>query len=133
MRDKKNFRIKPYGKRVEKPWGYEIIFTRPKAKRIGKILFVKAGRRLSLQYHDQKKETLCLFSGQAIIWLEDKKGKINKITMKKQKGYFINRFQKHRVEAISDSYIFEVSGLETGTTFRLEDDYHRKNEKYPLV
>jgi len=129
MSDKKNFRIKPYSKRVEKPWGHEIIFTHPKAKRTGKILFVKARRRLSLQYHNQKEETLCLFSGQAIIWLEDKKGKINKIAMKKQKGYFINRFQKHRVEAISDSYIFEISGLEAGTTFRIEDDYHRKNEK----
>jgi len=129
MSNKKKFGIKPYGKKVKKPWGYEIVFTPPKAKRTGKILFVKAGHRFSLQCHDQKEETLCLFSGKAIIWLEDKKGKINKIAMKKKEGYFISRFQKHRVEAISDSYIFEISGLETGTTFRFEDDYHRKNEK----
>ena len=53
--------------KVEKPWGFEIILTPENLGRVGKILFVKKGERLSLQYHDQKEETLCLFSGKALL------------------------------------------------------------------
>ncbi len=126
---KRYFSLKPYQKRVKKPWGWEIILTRKESSYTGKIIFVRRGSRLSLQYHDQKEETLCLFSGQAEIWLEDNQGKIHHLPMESQKGYRINRYQKHRLVALTDSYFFEVSEPEKGTTYRLEDDYGRKNEK----
>ena len=119
----------PYAQKVNKPWGYEIIFTPPNLSRVGKILFIKKGCRLSLQYHDQKEETLCLFQGKAKIRLEEQKGEIKTLYMKPQMGYTILKGQKHRLEALEDSFVFEVSSSEKGTTYRLEDDYQRRSEK----
>ena len=119
----------PYAQKINKPWGYEIVFTPKNLERVGKILFIKKGCRLSLQYHDQKEETLCLFQGKAKIWLEDKKGQIKTLYMKPQMGYTILKGQKHRLEALEDSFVFEVSSPEKGTTYRLEDDYQRGTEK----
>ena len=121
--------ISPYSQKINKPWGYEIVFTPKNLERVGKILFIKKGCRLSLQYHDQKEETLCLFQGKAKIWLEDKKGQIKTLYMKPQMGYTILKGQKHRLEALEDSFVFEVSSPEKGTTYRLEDDYQRRSEK----
>ena len=121
--------ISPYSQKINKPWGYEIVFTPNNLERVGKILFIKKGCRLSLQYHDQKEETLCLFQGKAKIWLEDKKGQIKTLYMKPQMGYTILKGQKHRLEALEDSFVFEVSSPEKGTTYRLEDDYQRRSEK----
>jgi len=121
--------IPPYSQKINKPWGYEIVFTPKNLERVGKILFIKKGCRLSLQYHDQKEETLCLFQGKAKIWLEDEKGQIKTLYMKPQMGYTILKGQKHRLEALEDSFVFEVSSPEKGTTYRLEDDYQRRSEK----
>ncbi|MCX6726746.1 MAG: cupin, partial [Candidatus Shapirobacteria bacterium] len=105
---------------IVKPWGEEIILTESNLPYSGKILKVKAGLRLSLQYHDQKTETLTLISGEARII-------INKTTqpMVINQGYTILPKDIHRVEAVTDCVIFEVATPEVGTTFRLEDDYHR--------
>jgi len=113
---------------IEKPWGQEIILSTPNLPYTAKILEIKAGKRLSLQYHDQKLETLCLFSGEAnIIWGNDQ----NNLTTEKMvasNGYTITPGTVHRFEAITDCQLFEASTPETGTTFRLEDDTERKNE-----
>jgi mannose-6-phosphate isomerase len=122
------FTLEPYQQRVEKPWGFEIILNPPEAPFTGKIMSVQAGKRWSLHYHDQKQETICLFSGKALLWVEDTNGNIQKVAMEPQKGYFITPGQKHRVEALEDTLIFEASMPEIGTTVRLEDDYARKNE-----
>jgi len=118
----------PYSKEIQKPWGKEVIITDPGQKRVGKIIYVNANSKLSLQYHDQKEETLCLFSGKALIWLQAEGEDIEKTPMEKNKGYFIAPGKKHRIEAIDDSIIFEVSSPEAGTTFRIEDDYNRNSE-----
>jgi mannose-6-phosphate isomerase-like protein (cupin superfamily) len=116
-------------KKVDKPWGYEIIFTPEDNPRVGKIEVIKKGHRFSLQYHTDKEETLCLFQGKAIIWLENEKGEIEKKPMKLRHGYHIKINQQHRIEALEDSYVFEVSSPEKGTTVRVEDDYDRSNEQ----
>lgn len=116
-------------KKVDKPWGHEIIFTPEGNLRVGKILFIKKGHRFSLQYHEQKEETLCLFKGKAKIWLENEQGEIEKKEMKLKHGYHIKIAQKHRVEALEDCYVFEVSSPERGATVRVEDDYDRSNEQ----
>lgn len=123
-----SFSLTPHHKKIEKPWGFEVIFTPEHADRLGKILFVKAGSRLSLQYHDAKEETLCLLSGKAVIWLESEEGEIMKMPMDLQRGYDISLMQKHRIEAVEDCYVIESSGQERGNTFRLEDDYSRGTE-----
>lgn len=122
----------PFQEKIEKPWGSEIIYTRPEDDKVGKLILVKAGKRISFQYHDEKTETQCLISGSCLIWLENEAGGIEKIPMELHKGYFITTGQKHRLEAIEDSWIIEVSTKETGNTFRIEDDYQRPTETEDL-
>jgi len=119
--------MNPYSKKIKKPWGGEVIITSPDQDRVGKIISINKGERLSFQYHDQKEETLALVSGEALIWLEED-GEIKKINMEAGSGFFIPVGKKHRIEAIKDSIIFEVSSPEKGTTFRIEDDYNRQKE-----
>ena len=75
----KSYYTIPFQTRVEKPWGYEIVYTPAEAPAVGKILHVVAGKRLSLQYHDEKIETLCLIEGKAKITLSNQAGEINEI------------------------------------------------------
>ena len=85
--DKSKFSSKPFFQKIIKPWGYEIILTPPESPVTGKILHLDDRKRFSLQYHDKKKETLTLISGEAYIILENKKGELGKIKMEKNKGY----------------------------------------------
>ena len=126
--DTSQFSTIPYQKRVEKPWGHEIIYTKDDAPATGKILHVKAGKKLSLQYHDQKIETLCLIKGEAKICLTNNQGKITDIRMEPFKGYLILPGQLHRVTAITDVDFIEASMPEIGNTYRVEDDAGRPTE-----
>lgn len=113
---------------IEKPWGREIILSPPDLPYTAKILEIKAGKRLSLQYHDQKLETLCLFSGKAnIIWGKEESD-LKSEEMLDSQGYTITPGTIHRFEAITDCRLFEASTLELGTTYRLQDDAKRPNE-----
>lgn len=118
----------PFARRVEKPWGYEIIWTPDGCPRTGKLLFVRAGKRLSYQYHDEKEETICLLEGEALLWLEDSDGVIRKVPMEPRAGYTVLVGQKHRIEGVKDALLAEVSDPERGNTFRIEDDYSRGTE-----
>ncbi len=115
--------IKTYQIKVEKPWGWEIIFTPQQAPATGKILHLEAGKRFSYQYHDIKEETLCLLKGRAKIILNDQE-----YEMELLKGYHIAPGTKHRCQAISDADIMETSTPEKGKTIRLQDDYNRNDE-----
>ena len=123
-----HFKVEPFSQKVDKPWGYEIIFTPSGLERAGKVLFIREGKRLSLQYHEQKEESLCLYSGKAVIWLENDQGEIEKKEMVPGQGYLILSGQKHRIEAEENSIVFEVSSPEKGVTHRVEDDYQRRSE-----
>lgn len=119
--------IQPQWQRVEKPWGWEVVWAQT-PQYVGKLLHVMAGKRLSLQYHDEKLETQSLLHGQALLMVEDEDGVLREITMEPGKGYTIAPFRRHRLVGITDAEIIEVSTPETGTTFRLEDDYARPHE-----
>lgn len=126
--DPKSFSTTPFQKRVEKPWGYEIIYTPDNAPATGKILHLNAGKRLSLQYHDVKEETLCLVKGRALLTISDPKDEVVEIPMEVLKGYHIVPGQVHRITALTDIDVFEASTPELGNTFRLEDDSGRPTE-----
>lgn len=130
--DSKMFSLVPFQKRIEKPWGYEIIYTPDNAPATGKILHVIAGKRLSLQYHDVKRETLCLISGEALITLSNDKDEQVEVKMELHKGYHVVPGQVHRVTAITDIDFIEASTPELGNTFRLEDDSNRPTETEEL-
>lgn len=121
--------LHPFSQQTDKPWGTEIIFTPPLQNQVGKIIFVKAGCKLSLQYHDQKEETILLFQGEGLIWLGENEETVKAYPIELQKGYVIKPGVIHRLQAVTDCYFFEVSSPETGTTYRLKDDYNRGNEQ----
>lgn len=126
--DKSKFTNEPYVQQIEKPWGYEIIFTPPTLPYTGKILHVRAGKRLSLQVHDKKQETQYLLNGRCALIADNQNGELTEFEMEKGKGYTISVGQRHRLKAIEDCDILEVSTPEIGNTYRLEDDYKRGTE-----
>lgn len=129
MKDTSKFKIEPFQLKVEKPWGYELIFSQPGAKITSKILHVNKGARISLQYHDVKEEILTLLTGDGVLELEDFQGKVQKFKMELLKSYLIIPTQIHRLGAgETDCEIMESSTPEEGNTVRLEDDYKRGTE-----
>lgn len=126
--DKSSFSTASYVKRVEKPWGYELHWVPENAPYMGKVIHVNAGARLSLQVHDEKKESWLIMSGEgAVIW-EDGQGNEVETELQPGVGYTTQIGQKHRLKGITDCDIIEVSTPEAGTTWRLEDDYARKHQ-----
>ena len=130
--DRTRFTTTPYVKKVNKPWGYEIHFVPDGMPYMGKILHIKAGKRLSLQMHDQKQETYWLLNGECDLVLENQNGELETISMEKGVGYTTHVGQRHRHHAVSDCDIVEASTGEVGTTMRLEDDYNRPDETEEL-
>jgi mannose-6-phosphate isomerase-like protein (cupin superfamily) len=128
------FSLAPLGRRIEKPWGYEVLLTPPDAPYTAKLIHVRAGKRLSLQLHDTKVETQTLVSGRGILVLEGPDGQLHDIEMQPGVGYHVAVQQRHRLCAAADqdATIFEASTPEVGTTLRLEDDYARPHETEAL-
>ena len=126
--DPKNFSNTPYIKKIEKPWGYELHFVPQDQPYMGKLIHIDAGKRLSLQYHDQKIESWWLVSGKAKAIWDNSQGKLVETTLESGKGYTTSIGQRHRLLGITDCDIIEVSTPEIGITYRLEDDYKRPDE-----
>jgi mannose-6-phosphate isomerase len=131
--DKSKFTNTPFAMDdTTKPWGHEIIFTKPEDPYTGKIIYLNAGKQFSLQVHDKKQETQMLISGEATLIIDNEKGEMTEIPMVQFKGYTLLVGQRHRVRAVTDAAIYEVSTPETGTTYRLEDDYKRPDQTEEL-
>jgi mannose-6-phosphate isomerase len=111
-----------------KPWGAEVRFSPADAPYVGKLLFVTKGERLSLQRHDEKDESIALVQGHATLILEDEAGSLVEIKMEANVGYRVLPGRAHRLIAHEDSVLVEASTAETGTTYRLADDYGRSDE-----
>lgn len=126
--DRSKFTNKPFLKRIEKPWGYELILTSEDSPYTSKIMHILAGKRLSLQVHDKKMETYYLASGSCNLIIENENGELQIIFLETGKGYTVIPGQKHRHQAITDCDVFEASTPEIGNTFRLEDDFDRPTE-----
>ncbi len=109
---------------VSKPWGHEVIFAATKDY-VGKILVIKAGHRLSLQFHKVKEETIYLQSGDLSFQIENDSGVIEEHKMKAGESFHILPNRKHRMIAITDCEIFEVSTPHLEDVVRLEDNYGR--------
>jgi quercetin dioxygenase-like cupin family protein len=104
---------------VEKPWGREIHFA-VEDTYVGKILEVKKGHRLSLQYHRNKKETMYVHSGRMRLTLGDETE-----IVEEGKSVTLNPGIKHRVEALEDTEIIEVSTNHLDDVVRIDDDHGR--------
>lgn len=126
--DKKTFSNDPFIKKVPKPWGLEIIFTTQDLPYTGKIIHIDAGKRLSLQVHDQKQESWYILHGRGKIIWENNSGELIETELAAEQGYTCKIGQRHRLAGITDCDILEVSTPELGITYRLEDDYKRPDE-----
>jgi len=117
------FAIEPT--KVEKPWGYELIWALAD-EYCGKILFVKAGESLSLQFHREKDESWLVHSGRAQIELGRPGDKMpNSEVVGPGAAFRIRPGTVHRVTAIEDTTIIEVSTPYLEDVVRLEDNYGR--------
>ncbi len=110
--------------KVEKPWGYELIWAKTKDY-TGKILHIQKGHKLSLQYHRVKEETIYLYSGKMTFIFEQADGKLNEIQLKVGEAHHIPPGKKHRMIALEDCDVFEVSTPHLEDVVRLEDGYGR--------
>jgi mannose-6-phosphate isomerase len=128
--DLSGFSTAPTGKRITKPWGYEVLLTPEDAPYAAKLIHVKAGKRLSLQVHDKKIETQTLLDGKGFLVMEDDQGELHDVQLRPGVGYHIAIGQRHRLCAAPDAdvTVFEASTPEIGTTYRLEDDFRRPDE-----
>ena len=109
--------------RVDKPWGYELLFAHT-PEYAGKVIFVKKGHRLSLQYHKIKDETMYVFQGKLSLEIE-KDGKMAQSEVSSGNCIRVPTLTKHRITAIEDTFVFEVSTPELEDVVRVADDYGR--------
>src|SRR5207237_10211264 len=52
--------------RIEKPWGWELLWAQSETY-VGKLLFVRAGQALSLQFHNEKDESWYVYEGGGVV------------------------------------------------------------------
>ena len=116
--------------RVDKPWGYELRFVRTD-RYAGKVLFIKAGSQLSLQYHEKKDEAFFVQAGSLELVLG--RGTDQKVVkLGPGESRHITPGTVHRFRAVTDTLLFEVSTPELQDVVRIEDDYGRTGLKDAL-
>jgi mannose-6-phosphate isomerase len=111
-------------RRVEKPWGHELWWAHTE-RYVGKLLHVKAGHQLSLQYHVKKDEMIHLWSGELKLVLDEDGQGLREHVMRVGESYHIKPGTKHRMIAVTDCDILEASTPEVEDVVRLEDSYGR--------
>ena len=118
-------------RRVEKPWGWELIWA-VADEYVGKVLFVKAGESLSLQFHNEKDESWYVQSGRAKLELGDTgQGVLNSEVVGEGACFRYRPGTVHRITAIEDTTILEVSTPQLDDVVRLEDRYGREGTSNP--
>ena len=112
--------------KVEKPWGYELHWAKTD-RYVGKLIHVAKGHALSLQYHNLKDETIYLWSGKLLFEIEVD-GRLVSREMLPGEAVHVTPKTVHRMTAIEESDIFEVSTPELHDVVRLEDRYGRSDK-----
>jgi len=110
--------------KTEKPWGYELLWAKTNDY-VAKVLFVKAGESLSLQYHEEKEETLFLESGQCDLYAGPEVASLKKQDFKVGDSFHVPPRLIHQISAVTDCRIFEVSTPQLHDVVRLKDRYGR--------
>jgi mannose-6-phosphate isomerase len=109
--------------RVEKPWGYEVHWAATD-RYVGKVLHVRAGHALSLQYHNRKDETIYVYAGRLIFEMEEN-GRLVGRELQPGDSVHVTPRTVHRMTAIEDCDILEASTPDLDDVVRLEDRYGR--------
>lgn len=122
------FRTTP--RTVDKPWGWEFVWAESEAY-VGKLLFVRAGESLSLQYHDLKDESWLVQDGRARLELGVVGGELEAVEIAKGDAFRFRPRTVHRVTALEDTLVLEVSTNHPADVVRLEDRYGREGTSAP--
>jgi len=129
LRGHERFTTEP--KKVDKPWGHELIFAVTE-RYAGKLLHVKAGESLSLQFHNVKDEAWYVLEGRAEVELgAPGESVLAKEVVGPGAAFRFTPGTVHRVKAVEDTTILEVSTPELDDVVRLEDSYGRTGTSEP--
>ena len=111
---------------VPKPWGHETIWAHTD-RYVGKILHIKAGHALSVQYHERKDETVYLLTGEMIYWVQlDGDDEPRDVRLQQGESFRITPGTIHYMEAVTDCDVLEASTPELDDVVRLKDRYGRE-------
>ena len=122
------FAVEP--RRVEKPWGWELVWAETEDY-VGKLLFVRAGQSLSLQYHEVKDESWLVQQGRASLELGEVGGELETIEIEAGDAFRYRPGTVHRITAVEDTLIVEVSTPHLDDVVRIEDLYGREGTSAP--
>lgn len=111
-------------KTIDKPWGHELLWAET-AQYAGKVLHINRGHKLSLQYHARKEETIFVYCGRMVLVLEDDEGCLQEIELCAGQAHHIPVGRRHRMIALDDCDVFEVSTNDLDDIVRIEDAYGR--------
>ena len=117
-------------RRVEKPWGWELVWAEAEDY-VGKLLFVRAGESLSLQYHEVKDESWLVQEGRATLELADVGDELETFEIAAGDAFRFRPRTVHRVTAVEDTLVIEVSTAQLTDVVRLEDRYGRAGTSEP--
>ncbi|HSF85191.1 MAG TPA: cupin domain-containing protein [Acidimicrobiia bacterium] len=115
---------------VDKPWGNELIWSVTDAY-AAKVITIDAGKRLSLQYHERKTESILVIEGRLLLHLADDAGEIQVHTLEPGDHAHVPAGRVHRFEADLDTRLVEVSTPELDDVVRIEDDFGREGTSAP--
>ncbi len=115
---------------VDKPWGREEVFAETRAY-VGKVLSIRAGEALSLQYHERKEETLRVLSGHLEVLIGPHVDALESLRLGPGDVFHVSPRTLHRMTAVTDCALLEVSTPELDDVVRLEDRYGREGTSEP--
>jgi mannose-6-phosphate isomerase-like protein (cupin superfamily) len=116
---------------VPKPWGHETIWALNEHY-AGKILHIKAGHKLSVQYHEVKDETVYLLSGELRYWVKlPGEEELRDMHLQVGQAFRITPLTVHYMEAVTDCDVLEASTPHLDDVVRLEDRYGRAGTSAP--
>jgi mannose-6-phosphate isomerase len=114
-------------RRVDKPWGYELIWAETDLY-VGKLLHVDQGESLSLQFHEEKDETIYILRGRVRLRVGDSVEDLREIVMAEGEAIRMDPGVIHQMEALTDCDMLEASTPELDDVIRLQDRYGRAPE-----
>ena len=114
---------------VPKPWGHEVHWAHTELY-VGKLLHIKAGQALSLQYHNQKDETIHLLRGQMKYWIREGEVLVDQ-QLREGESFRNTPGTVHMMEAVTDCDVLEASTPHLDDVVRLTDRYGREGTSAP--
>jgi mannose-6-phosphate isomerase-like protein (cupin superfamily) len=118
-------------RRVDKPWGHEEVFALVDGKFCGKAIHITEGHALSLQYHEEKEETISVQSGRLHVEVGLHESALEEFDLEPGESIHLRPGVRHRVTALVDTVMLEASTTQLEDVVRLEDRYGRQGTSAP--